>query len=75
MPASTAPNERNFFTSVTIAFALVVFAGFARTFFFRPLFPEAQSYAAPEPIFLIHGLFFTAWIVLLLEMQVAIWLI
>ena len=64
--APTARDERNFFTIITTAFAIVVFAGFARTFFFRPLFPEAQSFAAPEPIFLIHGFFFTAWIVLLL---------
>jgi hypothetical protein len=54
--------ERRFFTLITTTIAVVVLFGFARTFFLRSLFPEAQSFAAPEPIFFIHGLFFTAWI-------------
>lgn len=62
---STVDGERRFFTLITSAIAIVVLIGFARTFFLRALFPEAQSFAAPEPIFSIHGLFFTAWIGLL----------
>lgn len=63
--ASEGKGERRFFTLFTLAIALVVLIGFARTFFFRGLFPGAQGYAAPEPIFSIHGIFFTAWIGLL----------
>ncbi len=63
--ASKVDTERRFFTLLTSAIALVVLIGFARTFFLRGLFPEAQTYAAPEPIFSIHGIFFTAWIGLL----------
>ncbi len=58
--ASKVDTERRFFTLLTFAIALVVLIGFARTFFLRGLFPEAQTYAAPEPIFSIHGIFFTA---------------
>lgn len=63
--AATVEGERRFFTLVTSAIAIVVLIGFARTFFLRALFPEAQSFAAPEPVFFIHGLFFVAWIGLL----------
>lgn len=62
---STVDGERRFFTLVTSAIAIVVLIGFARTFYLSALFPEAQSFAAPEPIFSIHGAFFTAWIGLL----------
>jgi hypothetical protein len=54
-------NERTFYTGMTIAIAVIVLIGFARTFFLRTLFPEAQSFAAPESIFLFHGVVFAAW--------------
>lgn len=59
-------SERTFYTGITIAIAVVVFIGFARTFFLHSLFPEAQSFAAPEPIFTAHGIVFAAWTGLLL---------
>ena len=62
---SSVDGERRFFTLVTAAIAIVVLIGFARTFFLRAMFPEAQSFAAPETIFSVHGLFFSAWIGLL----------
>lgn len=62
---STADRERRFYTLVTISIAVVVFVGFTRTFFLRFLFPEAQSLAAPERVFYVHGFFFAAWIGLL----------
>jgi len=60
--ASTVDGERRFFTLITSAIAIIVLVGFARTFFLRAMFPEVQSFAAPETFFTIHGLFFTAWI-------------
>ncbi|MGI9237971.1 MAG: hypothetical protein ACR2QZ_11275 [Woeseiaceae bacterium] len=54
-------NERTFFTGMAVAIAVIVLIGFARTFFLRALFPDAQSFAAPEPIFLFHGVVFAAW--------------
>lgn len=47
--------------------AVVVFIGFTRTFYLRFLFPEAQELAAPEPVFLVHGVVFTSWILLLVS--------
>lgn len=54
-----------FFSSMAIAMALVVFAGFAPSFFLRPLFPEAAARAAPEAVFYVHGAIFAGWMALL----------
>ena len=55
--------ERRFFTGLAIAAFIVVYVGFARTFFLRPWFPDAP--APTESIFLVHGLVFACWCVLL----------
>ncbi len=62
---SDRQRERRFYTLMAVSMAIVVFVGFARTFFLRFWFPEAESFAAPERIFYVHGVFFTAWIVFL----------
>ncbi len=54
--------ERRFFTGMCVAIAITVFVGFAPTFYLRPFFhPEPLI-----PLLILHGLIFTAWIVLLL---------
>ena len=58
-----AAAERKFFTGVSLAVLAVVFVGFARSFFLRPLFPDWP--APPESIYVVHGAVFSAWIVLL----------
>jgi hypothetical protein len=55
--------ERRFFTGMAIAMLIAVYVGFARSFFLRPLFPGWPS--PSEPIFYVHGAFFSAWCVLL----------
>jgi hypothetical protein len=55
--------ERRFFTGLAIAAFIVVYVGFARTFFLRPWFPDAP--APSESIFLVHGIVFACWSVLL----------
>lgn len=55
--------EHAFYSASAVAMAAVVFIGFARTFFLRPLFPDIP--APQEPIFIAHGLVFSAWMVLL----------
>ena len=57
------PNEREVYRWFTIALATVVFVGFARSFFLRPLFPEHP--VPPERFFLLHGTVFAAWFALL----------
>lgn len=55
--------ERRFFTGIAVAMLLVVYVGFSRSFYLHALFP---GHPAPsEPIFLVHGLVFSAWCVLL----------
>lgn len=54
--------ERLFYTSMTLLIFGIVFVGFARSFFLRPLFPAWPS--PPEPVFYLHGAVFTAWFVL-----------
>jgi hypothetical protein len=61
--ADGAPAERRFFTGMALAMMATVFVGFSRSFFLRPLFPDWPS--PSESIFYVHGVLFTAWIVLL----------
>jgi hypothetical protein len=55
--------ERIFYLGMTLAIALAVYVGFARSFFLRPLFPAWPSPA--EPILYVHGAVFSGWCVLL----------
>ena len=56
--------ERRFFIGMALAIVASVFLGFARSFYLRPLFPDTP--APTESIFLVHGVVFSCWIVLLL---------
>lgn len=58
--AARTPADRRFFTMMAVATAVIVFVGFAPTFYLRPVF-QSQSLA---PVFILHGTVFTAWIVL-----------
>ena len=62
---SSRSSERAFYTTMAVCIAVVVFIGFSRTFFLRFAFPGASEYAAPEPFFYVHGVFFAAWFALL----------
>jgi hypothetical protein len=56
----TRQRERLFYSGMAIAILIVVVAGFAPTYFLRPLFTTA-----PLPRVLhVHGVVFTAWLVL-----------
>jgi hypothetical protein len=54
--------ERRFFTGMALAILATVIVGFSRSLFLRQLFPEWPS--PSEAIFYVHGVVFTAWIVL-----------
>ena len=61
-PTGRARRERLFFSGMSVAFAVVVFAGFAPTYFLRRL-----SDQPPLPWLVhLHGALFIAWILLLL---------
>jgi uncharacterized membrane protein YozB (DUF420 family) len=52
-------SDRNFYTAIALGAALIVFAGFARTYFLRPAF-----YGLPLSALLhLHGLVTTLWFV------------
>jgi len=64
LPRRKAPDERRFYTGMALAMLATVFVGFAPTFFLRPLFPDTP--APVGAIFTLHGIAFSAWVVLLL---------
>jgi uncharacterized membrane protein YozB (DUF420 family) len=49
---------------MALAILASAFLGFARSFYLKPVFPDWPAPA--EPIFVVHGLAFTAWVLLLL---------
>jgi hypothetical protein len=57
---SPATSDRRFFLPISIAIALVVFAGFAPTYYLRGYF---HADALPS-VFAVHGAVFSAWVVL-----------
>ena len=57
---SPATSDRRFFLAISVAIALVVFAGFAPTYYLRGYY-----HADPLPsVFAMHGAVFSAWVVL-----------
>ena len=53
--------ERIFYTGMAIVIGMTVFAGFSRTWFLRPYFPQIQPLI---PVLILHGVVFSSWIVL-----------
>jgi hypothetical protein len=53
--------ERFFYTGMSIVIAIIVFAGFSRTWFLRPYFPQVQPLI---PVLILHGIIFSSWIAL-----------
>ncbi len=58
----TRRTERLFFSSFAVISAVIVFVGFADTFYFRGL----TDHAPLPPLVVLHGIVFTGWIALLL---------
>lgn len=54
--------ERIFYTAMSVAILITVFAGFSRTFFLRPYF-QTQPLL---PLLIAHGIIFSSWILLFL---------
>ena len=55
--------EHRFYVTMAVTILVTVLVGFARSFYLKPLFPEWP--APPELLFTLHGLAFTAWVLLL----------
>src|SRR5437016_2726017 len=52
--------ERLFYTGMTVAFVITVFAGFSRTFYLRHYFVDRPL----MPLLILHGFLFTSWLAL-----------
>src|SRR5260370_9642898 len=61
-PATIKPRDRFFYTAMAVVAASLVFAGFARAYYLRPLFTHAPL----KPLLHFHGFLFTCWLVLVL---------
>ena len=62
--ATTLPvwrRDRRFFSTIALLIALVVFIGFAPTYYLKSVFGSREL----APLFHLHGFLFSAWIVLL----------
>lgn len=63
--------ERRFYAGMAIAILLMVFAGFAPTFYLRNLMPMPPRTLPLTGLVVLHGLVFSAWVLLFLT-QVAL---
>ena len=62
LPAPIArPQDRRFYSGMSLLIAAIVFAGFARSFYLS----HWLDGPALSPLRIVHGLVFSAWIVLL----------
>lgn len=57
--------ERAFFGGMAALVGAVVFLGFARSYYLRPLMPGTASLPSLTPLIHVHALLFSAWIALL----------
>ncbi len=54
--------DRKFYVGMAVGIAAIIFWGFARTYFLRPLYQTTEL----RPLLHLHGAVFTAWLVLLI---------
>lgn len=61
-PAASTPRrtDRRFYTVMAVLIAAIVFAGFAPSFYLRPMFESRHL----TGLLVVHGVLFTAWIAL-----------
>lgn len=67
MPATMidrAADERRFYGRMAIAMAVIVFIGFAPSFYLRGLIPFPRPNPSMTPLILAHGIVFSGWIAL-----------
>jgi hypothetical protein len=62
IPLTTARQDRIFHTRMAVAFLITAVGGFGPTYFFKPI----HSSPPLPPLLHVHGLVFTAWLVLLI---------
>lgn len=58
--------ERRFYTRMALFLAALVFVGFAPSFYLRGIVPSPRPNPTLPPLVMLHGLVFTAWMLLLI---------
>lgn len=56
--------DRVFFTTMAAVMLGVIFAGFAPSYYLRGVLPAPHPYETLTPVVLLHGLVFSAWVIL-----------
>jgi hypothetical protein len=56
--------DRVFFTSMAAIVLVVIFIGFAPSYYLRGILPAPHPYEAISPVVMLHGLVFSAWVIL-----------
>jgi hypothetical protein len=60
--ATAVPRGRNFYVAMAVISAIIVFAGFSRTFFLNSYFAKRDL----TSLMIVHGIIFSCWLVLLI---------
>ncbi len=66
-PLGHAATDRTFYSGIAVVMAITTFIGFAPTFYLRSMFGAPTSVTgmvAITPLVIVHGLVFTAWVIL-----------
>lgn len=71
-PALRWRNDRLFYTGASLYLAVLTFAGFARSFYLARWMEQSPLTPDVGPLLVVHGLFFTAWMALLVVQPVLI---
>jgi uncharacterized membrane protein YozB (DUF420 family) len=71
-PIARWRNDRLFYTSASLYLAILTVAGFARSFFFAPWMKQSPNTPEVGSLLIAHGLFFAAWMGLLVVQPVLI---
>lgn len=70
--AADKNTERRFFTGLALAVALVVFVGFAPSYYLKPIFGVEPTSGRLTALHHVHGVIFTLWIVLFVTQTVLV---
>jgi hypothetical protein len=62
--AARPVRDRAFFTTMAAIILVVIFIGFAPSYYLRGILPAPHPYEPISPVVMLHGLVFSAWVIL-----------
>lgn len=63
-PRGRRPSDRTFFIWISVALALISFAGFAPSFFLRGIVPPNQPLHSITPLIVVHAILASTWMLM-----------